>query len=83
MVKIDQKLLDQLAELEVKAILEALEDPDQCSPAWAARARAFLKDNRLETTPQTARAEEIERRLREAQRPSLPIPTFEYPASEH
>lgn len=52
MVKYDSKKLDQLAELELEALLAGLEDEEmKRSPAFLEKVRKFLKDNRLETTP--------------------------------
>ena len=49
MVKYDSKKLDQLAELELEALLAGLEDEEmKRSPAFLEKVRKFLKDNRLD-----------------------------------
>lgn len=52
--KIKQELVDQIAELEVNALLEGLQDPElRNNPAFLDKVRKFLKDNDLKTTPET------------------------------
>lgn len=54
MSKIDPKLLDQMAELEVSALLEGLKDPEcRANPAFLEKVRKFLQQNKLVTTPET------------------------------
>lgn len=54
MSKINQKLLDILAEEEVNALIEGIQDEDlRHSPQFLAKVRQFLKDNELKTTPET------------------------------
>ena len=54
MSKINPKLLDILAEEEVNALIEGIQDEDlRHSPQFLAKVRQFLKDNELKTTPET------------------------------
>lgn len=54
MTKIDQKILDELAELEVNALLQGLTDPDmRKNPSFLEKVRKFLQQNRLQTQPET------------------------------
>lgn len=54
MSKIDSGLIDEMAELEVDALLEGLKDPEcRKNPAFLDKVRKFLKDNDLKTTPET------------------------------
>lgn len=51
---IDPKLLNELAELEVKALLEGMQNPElRSQPAFLEKVRKFLQQNKLVTTPQT------------------------------
>lgn len=64
MAKIPEEILDLMAELEVKALIEGLKDEElKRSPAFLEKVRKFLKDNRLDTAPGTSmklvQAEEI------------------------
>lgn len=53
-MKIDPKLLDRLAEEEVQALLDGIQDEElKRNPAFLAKVRQFLKDNDLKTTPET------------------------------
>lgn len=53
-VKINPKLLDRLAEEEVNALLEGIQDDDlRKNPQFLAKVRQFLKENDLKTTPET------------------------------
>ena len=53
-MQIDEKLLDKLAIGEVSALLEGLDDPElRRNPAFLAKVREFLKQNKLQTTPET------------------------------
>ena len=62
MIKIDEKLLDQVASLEVEALLEGLQDPDlRRSPAFLEKVRKFLQQNKLQTTPDTEGVYDIQR----------------------
>ena len=52
MSKIDEKLLDQIAQLEVDALLEGLQDPElRANPSFLEKVRKFLKENKLQPTP--------------------------------
>ncbi len=54
MGSINPELLDELAELEVKALLAGMKDPDmRTNPAFLEKVRKFLQQNKLVTTPQT------------------------------
>lgn len=54
MTKIDEKLLDLMAQLEVNALLDGLQDPDlRANPSFLEKVRKFLKENKLQTTPET------------------------------
>jgi len=54
-MKIDPEKLDQIAEGEVTALIEGLNDPEtRNKPAFLANVRKFLKENQLETAPETA-----------------------------
>ena len=63
-MKIDPKKLDMIANMEVDALIEGLSDPElRQHPAFLARVRAFLKENSLTTSPETA--EQLERVIKE------------------
>lgn len=52
-MEINQELLDRIAELEVDALLEGLNDPEvRTNPSFLEKVRRFLKDNKLQTTPE-------------------------------
>lgn len=71
MSNIDQELLDQIAELEVEALLEGLKDPDmRKNPSFLEKVRKFLKENNLKTTPETPGVKDIEKS-------TIEIPVFE------
>lgn len=54
MSKINPKLLDILAQEEVNALIEGIQNKDlRHSPQFLAKVRQFLKDNELKTTPET------------------------------
>ena len=54
MIKVDEKILDQVASLEVEALLEGLQDPElRRNPAFLEKVRKFLQQNKLQTTPDT------------------------------
>lgn len=62
MVKIDEKLVDKIAQLEVDALITALSDPVLSKdPSILARVRNFLKDNKLVTTPETPGVAQIKK----------------------
>lgn len=59
---IDEKLLDELATLEVQALLEGLKDPDlKRNPSFLEKVRKFLVQNRLEVAPDTKGVEEVKK----------------------
>lgn len=71
-MQIDKKLLDKLAIGEVNALLEGLDDPElRRNPAFLAKVRDFLKQNKLQTTPETQGVQKIQRTVEE-------IPTFDF-----
>ena len=54
-MQIKPEILDQLAELEVDALLEGLQDHEtRLNPSFLEKVRRFLRDNKLETTPELA-----------------------------
>lgn len=54
-MQIKPEILDQLAELEVDALLEGLQAPEtRLNPSFLEKVRRFLRDNKLETTPELA-----------------------------
>lgn len=60
--KIDPRLLDDIAELEVEAILEGLQDPElRKNPSFLEKVRKFMQQNRLVTTPETPGMQRIKR----------------------
>lgn len=62
MVKVNEELVDKIAELEVQALLTALQDPTmKTDPSILARVRSFLKDNKLVTTPETPGVKQIQK----------------------
>lgn len=62
MVKVNEELIDDIAQLEVQALIEALKDPElRKDPSILARARSFLKDNKMLTTPETPCVKEIKK----------------------
>lgn len=70
-MRIDPKILDQLAQLEVDALLEGLQDPEcRANPAFLEKVRKFLQQNKLQTTPQTPGIIDV-------QRESEKIPVFD------
>lgn len=53
-MNIPSKLIDELASLEVEALLEGLNDPElRRNPAFLEKVRKFLAQNKLQTTPET------------------------------
>ena len=71
-MQIDEKLLDKLAIGEVNALLEGLDDPElRRNPAFLAKVREFLKQHKLQTTPETQGVHKIQKVVEE-------IPTFDF-----
>ena len=67
---IEQKLLDEIATLEVQALKEGLEDPEmRRNPSFLEKVRKFLVQNNLKTTPET-------KGVRDIQSASEQIPDF-------
>jgi hypothetical protein len=51
---IDDKILDEMARLEVQALLDGLNDPEmRKNPAFLEKVRKFMSQNKLQTTPET------------------------------
>ena len=73
MPKIDGALVDQIAQLEVDALLEGLNDPElRRNPAFLDKVRKFLKENQLQTTPETPGVAELMKKQKTTE-----IPIFE------
>lgn len=54
MAKVELDLIDEIAQLEVEALLEGLKDPEmRRNPAFLEKVRKFLNQNKLQTTPET------------------------------
>ena len=54
MAKVELDLIDEIAKLEVEALLEGLKDPEmRRNPAFLEKVRKFLNQNKLQTTPET------------------------------
>ena len=71
MVNVDPKLLDEIGQLEVKALLDGLNDPDmRRNPAFLEKVRKFLAQNKLQTTEETPGIAGIRKATEE-------IPTFD------
>ena len=61
-MKINEKILDEVASLEVEALLEGLKDPEmRRNPAFLEKVRKFLNQNKLQTTPETPGVHDIQR----------------------
>nr|WP_320145654.1 hypothetical protein [uncultured Anaeromusa sp.] len=72
MGKVDQETLDTLAELEVEALLEGMNDPsNRGNPAFLGAVRRFLKDNKLITQPETPGMAAVKKRTEE-------VPEFDF-----
>lgn len=66
MIKIDEKLIDQIAELEVTALLEGLKDKElRKNPAFLDKVRKFLKENDMKTTSETKGMTELKKQVTE------------------
>lgn len=71
MPKINSALVDQIAQLEVDALLDGLTDPElRRNPAFLDKVRRFLKENQLQTTPETPGVSEL---MRKQQTTEIPI----------
>lgn len=71
MPKINSNIIDQIAQLEVDALLEGLSDPElRRNPAFLDKVRRFLKENQLQTTPETPGVAEL---LKKQQTTNIPI----------
>jgi hypothetical protein len=74
--KIDEKKLDEIAELEVEVLKEGLKDDElRKSPAFLTAVRRFLKENKLVTTPETPGVTQIRHQMED-------IPDFDEDATE-
>lgn len=63
MPKINGAIIDQIAQLEVDALLDGLTDPElRRNPAFLDKVRRFLKENQLQTTPETPGVAELMKR---------------------
>ena len=66
MLNINKAILDQLSELEVKALLEGLNDEDmRTKPAILSVVRKFMNDNALLTQPEEVKKVEVKVREEE------------------
>ena len=60
-MQIDPKLLDEIAEKEVKALLDGLNDPELSkNPQFLDKVRKFLQQNKLITHPETPGVKKIQ-----------------------
>ena len=61
-MKVELDLIDEIAQLEVEALLEGLKDPDmRRNPAFLEKVRKFLNQNKLQTTPETDGVSEMQK----------------------
>lgn len=61
-MKVELDLIDEIAKLEVEALLEGLKDPDmRRNPAFLEKVRKFLNQNKLQTTPETDGVSEMQK----------------------
>ena len=59
---VDEQLLDEIAKLEVTALLEGLKDPEmRKTPSFLEKVRKFLAQNKLQTTPETPGVHQIQK----------------------
>ncbi len=71
MPKISSAIIDQIAQLEVAALLDGLTDPElRRNPAFLDKVRRFLKENQLQTTPETPGVAEL---MKKQQTTNIPI----------
>lgn len=69
-MQIADELLDKIAQGEVNALLEGLEDPElRRNPAFLEKVRKFLAQNKLQTTPETEGVAKVQKEVEQ-------IPTF-------
>lgn len=72
MLTIDESLLNQLAQEEVNALLEGMQDPElRHDPRFLDKVRKYLKDNDLMITPETPGVEKLKQEVERE-----PIPEF-------
>ena len=63
---VDEQLLDEIAKLEVTALLEGLRDPEmRKNPSFLEKVRKFLAQNKLQTTPETPGVRQIQKATEE------------------
>ena len=61
-MKVELDLIDEIAQLEVEALLEGLKDPDmRRNPAFLEKVRKFLNQNKLQTTTETDGVSEMQK----------------------
>ena len=61
MADVKKELVDKLAELDINALIDCLSNKTlRYDPSILARARAFLKDNKLLTKPESNEMRKIE-----------------------
>ena len=61
-MKVKLDLIDEIAQLEVEALLEGLKDPEmRRNPAFLEKVRKFLNQNKLQTTPETDGVAEMQK----------------------
>lgn len=78
MVNIDPKLLDQIGQLEVYALLDGLNDPEmRRNPAFLEKVRKFLNQNKLDIGSETPGLQELKYKATEA------IPDFPMEVTYH
>ena len=66
MAKVELDLIDEIAKLEVEALLEGLKDPEmRRNPAFLEKVRKFLNQNKLQTTPETDGISEMQKVIEE------------------
>ena len=66
MAKVELDLIDEIAKLEVEALLEGLKDPEmRKNPAFLEKVRKFLNQNKLQTTPETDGISEMQKVVEE------------------
>ena len=61
-MKIELDLIDEIAELEVQALLDGLKDPEmRKNPAFLEKVRKFLNQNKLQTTQETPGVKDMQK----------------------